>query len=101
MIFALLLSAFSTNINILLFSRFIQGIATAIINTSVYVIVTLQMPSDKLGYVLGLMGSFGYVGLCLSNTVSGIVVYFLNWRAVFLILLPVLISSLTGISITS
>jgi len=94
MIFALLLSAFSTNINILLFSRFIQGIATAIINTSVYVIVTLQMPSDKLGYVLGLMGSFGYVGLCLSNTVSGIVVYFLNWRAVFLILLPVYIAML-------
>ena len=91
MIGGLLLSSFSTDVNTLLFSRFIQGIATAIINGSIYVIITLQLSSDKLGYALGIMGSCGYVGLCLSNSVSGIVVYYLSWRIVFLILVPIYI----------
>lgn len=91
MTIGLLLSAFSTDINILLFSRVIQGIAAAVINSSIYVIVALQLPSDRLGYVLGIMGSCGYVGLCLSNTISGFVVYYLSWRAVFLILVPIYI----------
>ena len=90
----LLLSAFSTDIVTLLTSRIIQGVATAVINGAMYVIVAIQLPSDKLGYALGIMGSCGYVGLCLSNTVSGIVVYYLSWRAVFLILIPVYIITL-------
>ncbi|MBQ2652126.1 MAG: MFS transporter [Methanobrevibacter sp.] len=90
----LLLSAFSTDINALLISRILQGVATAIINGAMYVIVAIQLPSDKLGYALGIMGSCGYVGLCLSNTVSGLVVYYLSWRAVFLILIPVYILTL-------
>ncbi|WP_405294638.1 MFS transporter [Methanobrevibacter sp.] len=90
----LLLSAFSTDINTLLLSRIIQGIATAIINGAMYVIVAIQLPSDKLGYALGIMGSCGYIGLCLSNSVSGLVVYYLSWRAVFLILIPVYIITL-------
>lgn len=85
----LLLSACSTDINTLLISRVIQGVATAIINGAMYVIVAVQLPSDKLGYALGIMGSCGYIGLCLSNTVSGMVVYYFSWRAVFLILIPV------------
>ena len=90
----LLISAFSTDINTLLVSRVFQGVATAIINGAMYVIVTIQLPSDKLGYALGIMGSCGYVGLCLSNTVSGMVVYYLSWRAVFLILIPVYLITL-------
>lgn len=90
----LLISAFSTDINTLLISRVFQGVATAIINGAMYVIVTIQLPSDKLGYALGIMGSCGYVGLCLSNTVSGMVVYYLSWRAVFLILIPVYLITL-------
>ena len=70
----LLLSACSTDINTLLISRIIQGVATAIINGAMYVIVAVQLPSDKLGYALGIMGSCGYIGLCLSNTISGMVV---------------------------
>ena len=94
MIFALLLSAFAADINMLMFSRFLQGIATAVINTSVYVIVTLQLPSDKLGSALGIMGSCGYVGLCLSNTVSGFIVYYFGWRVIFLVLIPIYIATL-------
>ena len=94
MMAGLLLSAFSTDINTLLISRVIQGVATAIINGAMYVIVAIQLPSDKLGYALGLMGSCGYVGLCLSNTVSGMVVYYLSWRVVFLILIPAYIATL-------
>ncbi len=94
MIFALLLSAFALDINMIMFSRFLQGIATAIINSSMYVIVTLQLPSDRLGSALGIMGSCGYVGLCLSNTVSGFVVYYFGWRVVFLVLIPIYIATL-------
>lgn len=91
---SLLLSAFSTDINTLLISRVMQGIATATINGAVYVIVTIQLDSDKLGYALGIMGSTGYIGLCLSNTISGFVVYYLSWRMVFTILIPVYLAIL-------
>ena len=94
MIVGLLLSAFSTDITSLLISRIIQGVATAVINGAMYVIVTIQLPSDKLGYAMGIMGSCGYVGLCLSNTVSGLVVYYLSWRSVFLILIPIYVITL-------
>ena len=94
MISGLLLSAFSKDINMLLFSRILQGIATAIINGSIYVIVAVQLPTDKLGYVLGIMSSYGYIGLCLSNTISGMVVYYLSWRVVFLILIPIYVITL-------
>lgn len=94
MIFALLLSAFAADINMLMFSRFLQGIATAVINSSMYVIVTLQLPSDKLGSALGIMGSCGYVGLCLSNTVSGFIVYYFGWRTIFIVLIPVYVATL-------
>ncbi len=94
MMAGLLLSAFSTDIDTLLISRIIQGVATAIINGAMYVIVAVQLPSDKLGYALGIMGSCGYVGLCLSNTISGLVVYYFSWRMVFLILIPVYIVTL-------
>lgn len=94
MIIGLIISSISKDINMLLFSRVLQGIATAIINGSVYVIVAEQLPTDKLGYVLGIMGSCGYIGLCLSNTISGIVVYYLNWRVIFLILIPIYLITL-------
>ncbi|WP_407414815.1 MFS transporter [Methanobrevibacter sp.] len=94
MIAGLLFSAFSTDINSLLISRIFQGVATAVINGAMYVIVTVQLPSDKLGYALGIMGSCGYIGLCLSNTISGLVVYYLSWRTVFLILIPIYIITL-------
>ncbi len=94
MIVGLLLSAYSPNINTLLISRIIQGIATAIINGSIYVLFTIQLPPNMLGYDLGIMGSCGYIGLCLSNTVSGIIVYYISWRAVFLVLIPIYIAAL-------
>ena len=90
----LLLSAISWDQNILLISRAIQGIATAIINGLVYVIVTMQLPENKLGSVLGIIGSFGYIGLCLSQSISGIIVHHLSWRFVFIVLIPVYIAAL-------
>ncbi len=94
MIVGLLLSAFSTDINTLLISRIIQGIATAVINGSIYVLFTIELPPNMLGYDLGIMGSCGYIGLCLSNTISGIIVYYMSWRAVFLVLIPIYIITL-------
>ena len=60
----------------------------------IFALVTLQLPSDKLGSALGIMGSCGYVGLCLSNTVSGFIVYYFGWRVIFLVLIPVYIVTL-------
>ena len=90
----LFMSAISWDPNMLLISRVIQGVATAIINGSVYVIVALQLPEEKLGAVLGIIGSCGYVGLCLSHTISGLIVQYLSWRFVFLILIPIYIIAL-------
>lgn len=92
--FCIIAFGFCSRHYMLMFSRFLQGIATAVINSSMYVIVTLQLPSDKLGSALGIMGSCGYVGLCLSNTVSGFIVYYFGWRTIFIVLIPVYVATL-------
>lgn len=75
-------------------SRIIQGIATAIINGATYMVVTLQLPEEKLGSALGLIGSCGYIGLCLSHTVSGIIIQYISWRAIFFTLIPLYLLAL-------
>ena len=77
MCIGLLLSIISWNSNVFFISRIIQGIATAIINGATYMVVTLQLPEEKLGSALGLIGSCGYIGLCLSHTVSGIIIQYI------------------------
>ena len=90
----LFLSIISWNSNVFFISRIIQGIATAIINGATYMVVTLQLPEEKLGSALGLIGSCGYIGLCLSHTVSGIIIQYISWRGVFVTLIPLYILAL-------
>lgn len=57
-------------------------------------VITLQLPEEKLGSALGLIGSCGYVGLCLSHTISGIIIQYISWRAIFFTLIPLYLLAL-------
>ena len=91
LIAGLLLNSISGNIELFFVSRIIQGLAIAILNVCVYMIIILGVPKNKVGYALGLVSSAGYVGMLISPTFSGMISYFLNWRYVFILLVFIFI----------
>ena len=84
LIFSLFLAGFAINAEMLIIARIIQGVCFAAFAVSVYVIVVKQISEEKLGPVLGLVSSAGYVGMTSAPTVSGFIISFLDWRWTFI-----------------
>lgn len=87
LIFSLLLAGFAINGEMLIIARILQGICFAAFAVSVYVIVVKQISEDKLGPVLGLVSSAGYVGMTSAPTISGFIISFLDWRWTFVFII--------------
>ncbi|AMD18091.1 hypothetical protein TL18_08715 [Methanobrevibacter sp. YE315] len=94
LILGLVISAFTVNTEIFLLSRVIQGINCAILYFSIYMMIILEIPEDKTGYVLGIVGSAGYIGMTIAPSLAGIVSYYLSWRFAFLMIVPLLVLQL-------
>ena len=90
----LLMSAVSLDVYFLLFSRVIQGISVAILLISIYMFVVNQISEDNVGSALGIVGSMGYVGMTSAPTISGVIVYYLSWRLLFVLLVIVFVIEL-------
>ena len=83
LIFSMLLAGFAVNGQMLIIARILQGLCFAAFAVSVYVIVVKQIPEERLGPVLGLVSSAGYVGMTSAPTISGFIISFLDWRFTF------------------
>lgn len=94
LILGLLISAFTVNTEMFLLSRVIQGINCAILYFNIYMMVVLEMPEDRTGHVLGIVGSAGYVGMTVAPSLAGIVSHYLSWRFAFLMIVPLLVVQL-------
>lgn len=94
LILGLLLTVFTVNTEMFLLSRVIQGINCAILYFSIYMMVVMEMPEDRTGQVLGIVGSAGYVGMTVAPTIAGIVSHYLSWRFAFLMIVPLLVFQL-------
>ena len=90
----LIMSALSFDINILLFSRVIQGISVAVLLISIYMLVVNQISEENVGTALGIVGSCGYIGMTSAPTISGFIVYYLSWRIMFIIIFLIFIVEL-------
>ena len=94
-IVALLISVVITicsfNLHMLLLSRFIQGITSASLSVSLYVMVVEGLSEKDLGTALGIVSSSGYVGMLIAPSFMGFMIHFTSWRTAFLILIPILI----------
>ncbi len=94
LIIGLLISTFAVHTNMFLLSRIIQGCSCAILYFSVYMMIVLEMPEEKTGRALGIVGSSGYIGMTIAPSIVGFISYYLSWRGAFVFIVPLLIFQL-------
>lgn len=72
-----------------IFFRGIQGFGAAILFTNSIAIITDSTPRNELGFALGLNQIAFRFGAMAGLTLSGIIISFLDWRALFYINVPI------------
>lgn len=93
-ILGLVLDATATHFWVLLLGRGIQGIGTGIALPLMFNIILEQVPMSRIGMMMGVGTLITAIAPAIGPTFGGLVISKLNWRAIFLILLPLLIVSL-------
>lgn len=92
LLISIAISIFSFNQYMFLFSRFIQGLASAALSVSLYIIIVEALPEDNLGTGLGIVSSAGYLGMLIAPSFMGFMIYLANWKIAFSIMIPILIT---------
>jgi len=82
------LCALAPSGDILLISRIIQAVGSAMIFGNVYSLIASVYPQEEKGKVLSLSVGVAYVGLSLGPVLGGFLTEFFTWRAVFLFSVP-------------
>ncbi|HJZ41076.1 MAG TPA: MFS transporter [Bacteroidales bacterium] len=80
-----LLCAFSVSGYMLITSRFIQGIGSAMILSSGMAIIISAFPPEKRGKIIGLNTSAVYVGLSAAPLLGGVLTQAFGWQSLFFI----------------
>jgi MFS family permease len=81
----------------LIASRFLQGIGSAMIFGTGIAIVTSVFPPSERGKALGINVAAVYTGLSLGPFLGGILTQNFGWRSVFLAFVPVSIFAILAI----
>lgn len=89
-----LVCALAGNFSILLIGRLIQAMGTGISLPLLFNIILERAPMAKRGVFMGLGGLIISLAPALGPTFGGVVVYFLSWRDIFWIVLPLMIIGL-------
>src|SRR3990167_6188730 len=92
--FSSLVAALSLGIYCLMASRFVQGVASSIMMTTVMSIITNEFSPRNRGRVIATYGFFLGLGLASGPAVGGLLISYFNWRAIFLVNLPICMLSL-------
>lgn len=85
---ASLMCAFGTTIEWILFWRFVQGTASAMIFGTGVAILTSVTPPSKRGFALGISAACVYIGLTIAPAIGGWLTELWGWRAVFVFQIP-------------
>ncbi|WP_027399871.1 DHA2 family efflux MFS transporter permease subunit [Anaerovorax odorimutans] len=91
-----ILAIFAVNFSILLAARMIQAIGTGLLAPIMINSALAINPREKHGFVMGLCTCVVLVGPSLGPIVSGIVLQFFSWRALFIILIPLALICISG-----
>jgi EmrB/QacA subfamily drug resistance transporter len=83
-----LMSAASVTTAMLMISRVLQGVASAMIFTTGMAILTSVFPPKERGMAIGLNVAAVYVSLSIGPFVGGILTEYLTWRSVFAVPVP-------------
>ena len=94
-----LMCAWADVIEWVLFWRFVQGAASAMIFGTGVAILSSVTPANKRGFALGLAATSVYVGLTVAPAIGGWLTELWGWRAVFLFQIPLVIGLITLIKL--
>lgn len=84
-----LLCGFSYSIWMLILFRFVQALGASMMMAAGPVLVKEIFPAERLGRGLGLVGVATSLGLMAGPLVSGLILRWLHWRAIFWVTAPV------------
>ncbi|HHY08703.1 MAG TPA: MFS transporter [Corynebacteriales bacterium] len=85
---ASLFCALSPSSLILIASRIMQGIGSAMIFVTGLAIITSVYPPQHRGKAIGINVAAVYVGLSLGPVIGGLMTQYLGWRSLFLLMIP-------------
>lgn len=88
---SIILSVIAMNDYTFIISRLIQGLTSASLAICLYVLIVEEFSSHELGSALGIVSSAGYVGMLIAPSFMGFMIYLVNWRIAFLIMIPILL----------
>lgn len=89
---ASLMCAWADVIEWVLFWRFVQGAASAMIFGTGVAILSSVTPAQKRGFALGLAATSVYIGLTVAPAIGGWLTELWGWRAVFLFQIPLVVA---------
>ena len=73
---------------VLITARAVQGLGAAVMMALAMAFVGETIPREKTGSAMGLLGTMSAVGTALGPSLGGVLIAGLDWRAIFLINLP-------------
>jgi EmrB/QacA subfamily drug resistance transporter len=85
---ASLASALAPSLGALIVARFVQGAGAAIILPSGLGIIMAATPPERRAAAVGIWGAAAGAAATFGPTVGGILVHFIDWRAIFFINIP-------------
>jgi DHA2 family metal-tetracycline-proton antiporter-like MFS transporter len=84
-----LLCGISSNINMLIIFRFIQGIGGSMLLSTFGSIIIQYLPPEGMGRVFGLMSIFGGGSIAIGAPLGGFIIRYLPWHWLFFINIPI------------
>jgi len=76
-------AGFAGNINILILSRFLQGISIAFLYTAPIGLISSIFPSNQQGKAMGIIVAANGLGLAIGPALGGFIVSLIGWRWIF------------------
>ena len=94
-----IITIITNNIYVIIFGRLLLGISLGILAISSMLLITYQIPKNKLGYALGLVGFSSAFAALVSPIIGGLLITYSSWKVLFSFTFPfaliILISLLT------
>ena len=84
-----LLCGISYKLDMLVLSRFLQGVGASILYALPQAIIAKYIPQEQRGMAFGILASAAALGITLGAPVSGLISGLLTWRLIFFINLPI------------
>ena len=85
---ASVLCGIAPNVWLLIAARALQGLGAAAMMALTMAFVGGTVPKEKTGSAMGLLGAMSAIGTALGPSLGGVLIATLDWRAIFLVNLP-------------